>query len=101
MSAPQVQRARQVAALVAIVIAGCVLAFVLGGGGEADVASSPKAGTSVVQSDAKFDTQDATVIAMPNGFRSVAIKCDGFGHRLYVTRGGSPRVAVLVDRDCR
>jgi hypothetical protein len=97
----QTQRARQIAALVAIVLAGCVLAFVLGGGGEADDKSSPKTKAVVVQSEAKFDTQAADVIALPTGWRAVAVKCDGFGHRVYVTRGSNPRIAVFADKECR
>jgi hypothetical protein len=102
MNATQIQRARQVAALIAIVVAGCILAWILSGdGNEGDENSSPKARTIVVRSDSNIDTTDAEVMAMPSGFRSIAHKCDGFGHRVYESRGRNPRLAIVRDKECR
>lgn len=57
--------------------------------------------------DAPIERKDdgpAVVYSMPDGFANVATKCDGFGHRIYVTRGaaegGGKAVAVIADPAC-
>lgn len=50
------------------------------------------------------DTAPADIINFPNDFRNVAHKCDGKGHRVYVTNynetGTSSSVAVIDDPSC-
>lgn len=50
------------------------------------------------------DRSAAAVIAFPDRFRNVADKCDGYGHRVYVTsRGDSnspPQLFVINDGSC-
>jgi hypothetical protein len=49
------------------------------------------------------DRTRAEITNFPDGFANVATKCDGHGHRLYVTTRGDQRPAqltVLVDASC-
>lgn len=68
----------------------------LGGCGEARKDAS-KSGQTV-------DRGPAHVIAMPDQFRNVATKCDGFGHRVYSNStgdsGSSSELFVIDDPDC-
>lgn len=44
------------------------------------------------------------VLAMPDSFSNIAIKCDGFGHRVYVTSHGDvnrpSQIQVIDDPTC-
>lgn len=43
------------------------------------------------------------VIAMPDDYRNVVAKCDGHGHRVYVTSHSSDQpsaIAVIDDKEC-
>ena len=77
-----------IAACAALVFAGC--------GGEA-VKDATKSGQTV-------DRSAAEVIAFPDGFRNVASKCDGHGHRVYSSSSGKsgtyPNLAVIDDAGC-
>lgn len=49
------------------------------------------------------DDAPARVHSMPDGFANFADKCDGFGHRVFTTRGGDSggkAVAVINDPKC-
>jgi len=49
------------------------------------------------------DRSPAEVLAMPNYFNNVATKCDGHGHRVYVTsnKEKSPsNITVVDDETC-
>jgi hypothetical protein len=57
--------------------------------------------------DAPVERKDdgpAIIYSFPDGFANVAGKCDGFGHRIYSTRGadsgGGKAVAVINDPTC-
>lgn len=49
------------------------------------------------------DDSDADVVNMPDGFSNVATKCDGEGHRIFVTtQNASGKFMVVVnDENCR
>lgn len=51
------------------------------------------------------DTTGATILNMPDQFPSVAVKCDGKGHRVYVTNrydnGAGGAVTAVDDSTCR
>lgn len=49
------------------------------------------------------DDGPAVIHSMPDGFANFASKCDGFGHRVFTTRGGEKAgkaVAVIADPKC-
>jgi len=46
----------------------------------------------------QVDRGPAEVIAFPDGFRNVAHKCDGHGHRVY---SNSKAAFVIADPSCR
>ncbi|MGW1673269.1 hypothetical protein [Streptomyces sp. NPDC002324] len=48
------------------------------------------------------DDGPAVIHSMPDGFANFASKCDGFGHRVFTTRGGESgkSVAVMADPKC-
>jgi hypothetical protein len=51
----------------------------------------------------QVDRSAPQVVAMPDDFPNVAIKCDGHGHRLYVTsnnNGNVPNLTVVEDSSC-
>ncbi len=77
-------------------IVACAALSVAGCGGEA-VKDATKSGQTV-------DRRPAEVIAFPDGFRNVASKCDGHGHRVYSSSSGQsgtyPNLAVIDDPDC-
>jgi predicted small secreted protein len=78
---------RTVLALAALPLAAC-------GTGEAGEDATP-AGQSV-------DRKPAEVVAMPNNFSNVAHKCDGHGHRIYVTTNtdASRELFIVEDKTC-
>ncbi|MFD9205953.1 hypothetical protein ACFVZM_06695 [Streptomyces sioyaensis] len=51
------------------------------------------------------DDGPAVIYSMPDGFANVAAKCDGYGHRMFTTRGGDQgggkSVAVIADPTCK
>lgn len=50
------------------------------------------------------DYGSAKVLNEPHGFENVAVKCDGYGHRVFVTDSNgdqSSSVAVINDANCR
>lgn len=63
--------------------------------------------TACGSNDAKVESRDKTgaaLLNMPDGFPTVAMKCDGRGHRIYVPNKGSGDVggiAVIDDASCR
>jgi hypothetical protein len=73
-----------------------VLAVSVGCGEEA-TKDATKSGQVVDRSPAK-------VLAMPDKFRNVALKCDGYGHRVYMNStgdsGNSANIFVLDDPKC-
>lgn len=46
-----------------------------------------------------YDDGKAEVINMPDSYSNVATKCDGHGHRIFMTREAVP-VTVIVDDSC-
>jgi hypothetical protein len=74
---------------VAIIAAVVVLIFFAGCGNDAKIEQR--------------DTAPANVINFPDGFASVAHKCDSRGHRVYSVGGDDVGVAVAVIEDptCR
>jgi hypothetical protein len=49
------------------------------------------------------DDGPARIHSMPDGFANFADKCDGFGHRVFTTRGGGKAgkaIAVIDDPKC-
>jgi hypothetical protein len=56
--------------------------------------------------DAPVDHKDdgpAVIHSMPDGFANFASKCDGYGHRVFTTRGGDSAgkaIAVIDDPKC-
>lgn len=74
-----------------IIIATLVLVAVLAVAGCGATSDSTTSGQRV-------DRSPAEVIAMPDGFKNVAHKCDGHGHRVYSNSGS---VAIIDDSTCR
>ncbi len=50
----------------------------------------------------KRDDGPAEVVNFPDGFSNVAHKCDGHGHRIYVTTqaNGGKQMTVIADPSC-
>ena len=49
------------------------------------------------------DRTPPSVYAMPDHYNNVASKCDGFGHRMYVTSNkdqAPSNLVVIADRSC-
>ncbi|MGW0575799.1 hypothetical protein ACWD25_07470 [Streptomyces sp. NPDC002920] len=49
------------------------------------------------------DDGPARIHSMPDGFANFADKCDGFGHRVFTTRGGGKggkAISVIADVEC-
>jgi hypothetical protein len=70
----------------------------LAGCGAAEKQDAPHADAASVDR-----SQPDLVIAMPDDYRNVVSKCDGFGHRVYVTSHASDQpsaVAVIADPRC-
>lgn len=76
--------------------------------GAALAALSLSACSSMTESfnDAPVEYKDdgpARIHSMPDGFANFADKCDGFGHRVFTTRGGDKAgkaIAVVADPKC-
>lgn len=79
-------------------LAVTALSLVVFGCGPAEKQDAPHAaGATVNRSRPDF------VIAMPDNYRNVVAKCDGHGHRVYVTSHGADEpsaIAVVEDQTC-
>lgn len=79
------------AVLAAILVAGC------------DSYNSQHGRSDAPISNPGKDNRPAEVISMPDGYRNLATKCDGHGHRLYMTStegDKQPQIAVVDDASC-
>lgn len=47
------------------------------------------------------DKSPAHVVAFNNHYPNVSTKCDGAGHRVYVTTAGYGYIVVIDDESCR
>jgi hypothetical protein len=84
------------AVLVTVVCAFILVAVLAGCGSEAR--------QDATTSGQKVDRSPAEILAMPDAFRNVAMKCDGHGHRVYSSStgdsGNSAQVFVISDSSC-
>ena len=51
----------------------------------------------------RTDDTPAEVLNFPDGYKNIATKCDGHGHRVYATsarEGNMPQLFVLADPSC-
>lgn len=84
------------------ILAAIVLALALAG---CTRVAHPERGTGDAPVDmTKLNHESPEILEMPNLFGNIATKCDGHGHRVYVTTGRDAYPAqlfVIVDPGCK